>query len=85
MSMNNQKLLTLTIARVDGPVFTGEVEAIVVPGIDGEMTILPQHVALISPLRTGTLTVVHQGGKRDTFPVTQGTLEVSNNQATVLI
>ena len=79
------KTLQLTITRVDGPVYTGAVEGVIVPGIAGDMTILPQHAALISPLRPGTLTILHEGGRREDFMVTQGTLEVSDNQATVLL
>jgi F-type H+-transporting ATPase subunit epsilon len=79
------KTFTLTIARVDGPLFAGEVKSVVLPGSDGEMTILPDHTALITPLRTGTLTVTEADGSTRTFPVTTGTLEVSANRATILL
>ena len=75
----------LTITRVDGPVYSGEVKSLVIPGIEGEMTILPHHTAIISPLRIGTITVTKEDGSTEKFKVTSGTLEVSNNQATVLL
>lgn len=81
----SQKTFHLTITKVDGPVFAGAVQSVIVPGVAGEMTILPQHSALISPLKVGTLTVVKEDGAREVFPVTGGTLEVSDNQATVLL
>ena len=49
--MAQQKLLKLTIARVDGPLFDGEVVSVTVPGASGEMTLLAEHAALISPLK----------------------------------
>lgn len=81
----SQKLLQLTISRVDGPVFDGEVISVQVPGIDGEMTILPNHTALISPLKAGILTVTKADNTTETHTIEFGTLEISNNHATILI
>lgn len=81
----SQKTFNLTIARVDGAVFSGQALSITVPGVEGEMTILPGHVALVSPLRPGVLTVRTEEVPETTYDVTVGTLEVSNNQVTVLL
>lgn len=81
----SQHLLQLTISRVDGPVFFGDVRSVTLPGVDGEMTILANHTALISPLKAGTLTVQLADGSTEMYDVTQGTLEISNNQAIVLL
>ena len=80
----SQKLLHVTISKVDAPVFDGEVISVELPGIDGDMTILADHVPLISPLRPGTVTVTKADAK-ETFEVTTGVLEMSENHATVLI
>lgn len=77
--------LHLTITRIDGPVFAGDVRSVVVPGVDGEMTILPHHTALISPLAVGRLIVTHTDGRAEEIPVTTGTLEISDNRATILL
>ncbi len=79
------KTFQLSITKVDGPVFDGLVQSVNLPGVDGEMTILAHHVALISPLRPGVLTVVKEDGSKAEFAVSSGTLEVSDNQATVLL
>lgn len=79
------KTFLLTITRVDGPLFVGEAQSVQVPGISGDMTILPHHTALISPLRAGTVTVTEADGSVREFPVAMGTLEVSDNQATILL
>lgn len=80
-----QKLLQLTISRVDGALFSGEVISVQLPGAEGEMTILADHKPLISPLKTGVVTVTKSDGVVETFPVASGTLEVSKNHATVLV
>ncbi len=83
--MASQKLLQLTISRVDGPVFDGEVIAVSVPGVEGDMQILAHHEALISPLRKGSITIYKADGKKESHLLESGTLEVSNNHATILI
>ncbi|MDA8596709.1 F0F1 ATP synthase subunit epsilon [Candidatus Pacebacteria bacterium] len=82
--MAEQKLLKLTISKVDAPVFDGEVISVYVPGVTGDMEILAGHTALISPLKQGTLVVKKTDGQ-ETFEIDAGTLEISNNHATILI
>ena len=81
----SQRLLKLTIARVDGPVFDGEVISVAVPGAAGDMELLAGHESLISPLRSGEVRVKKADGDIVAFKFTSGTLEVSNNHATILI
>lgn len=83
--MAEQKLLKLTIARVDGPVFQGDVVSVALPGTSGAMELLANHEALISPLRAGEIRIKQADGTVETIAVEAGTLEVSNNHATVLI
>ncbi len=83
--MAEQNLLKLTVSKVDAPIFDGEVESVIVPGIDGEMEILAHHTALISPLKSGAITIKKAGGESETHEIESGTLEVSDNHATVLI
>ena len=83
--MAEQKLLKLTVARVDGPLFDGNVISVMVPGAAGAMEILANHEALISPLKAGTLTIKTVDGGREEHAITGGTLEVSNNHATILL
>ena len=83
--MAEQKLLELTISRVDGPVFDGDVIAVSVPGTEGDMQILANHSALISPLKKGTVTIHKADGKIESHLIEAGTLEISNNCATILI
>ena len=83
--MAEQNLLKLTISRVDGPVFDGDVIAVSVPGVDGDMQILAHHSALISPLKEGILVIEKSDSSEETFVIKSGTLEISNNHATILI
>ena len=83
--MVEQNLLKLTVSKVDAPVFDGEAISVLVPGVDGEMEILANHTALISPLKEGTITIKKADGETETHHIHSGTLEISNNHATILI
>ncbi|MEZ4200111.1 MAG: hypothetical protein R3B69_00705 [Candidatus Paceibacterota bacterium] len=82
--MAEQKLLKLTISKVDGPVYDGEVVSVTVPGIAGDMTLLAHHAPLISPLKEGSI-VIQAEDEQKIIQITGGTLEVSENHATILI
>ncbi len=84
-NMTEQKLLKLTVTRVDGPVFDGEVVSVALPGAAGAMEIFANHESLISPLKAGDVKIKKNSGEVETVTITQGTLEISNNHATVLI
>ena len=79
-----QKTLHLTLSKVDGPLFNGPILSVTLPGADGEMTLLPDHEALISFLRPGVITV-RTTQEEQQFQVESGTLEISDNQVTVLL
>jgi len=79
------KLLNLTISRVDLPVFGGEVVSVTVPGTAGEMTLLANHAPIISPLKEGTILIKKESGEDESVSITSGTLELSDNHATILI
>ena len=79
------KFLKLTIARVDGPVFDGEVVSVTLPGTEGEMTIMADHEPLVSALKAGTVTVRPATGDNPAYSLQNGTVEVRDNHATILI
>ncbi len=78
-------LLKLTVSKVDAPVFDGEVISVHVPGAAGEMEVMANHEPLISPLKAGEVTIKKSDGTQDKYVIESGTLEISNNHATVLI
>lgn len=83
--MAENKLLKLTVSKVDGPVFDGEVISVGVPGIAGEMEILANHEPLISPLKKGSLKIKYESGEVESIDIETGTLEINHNHATILI
>ncbi len=61
-----------------------EVEAVVVPGAEGDFTVLPGHSRLISTVRPGVITVFQGGRAADRIFVEGGFAEVTPQGCTVL-
>jgi len=65
-------------------VFSGEVEAVVVPGIDGEFTVLKDHAPLISTLKPGIVVIDETPSKKLRLFVPGGFAEVAPSGLTIL-
>lgn len=64
--------------------FTGEVEDVVVPGVEGEMTVLKDHAPLMTTLKPGIVSIGETGGKRTRLYVRGGFADVSPVGLTIL-
>jgi F-type H+-transporting ATPase subunit epsilon len=75
--------LKLEIITPEGIVYSDDVEMVTLPGIVGEMGVLPQHVPLMTQMVPGEI-IVHKNG-RDTFIATgEGLIEVEARRVSVL-
>ena len=52
--------------------FTGEVESVVVPGSEGELTVMKDHAPLMTTLKPGIVTVNESGGRSQRLFVPTG-------------
>ena len=75
--------LKLDIVTIERLAFSGEVDIVVAPGVEGELGILPRHAPLITALSEGELRF-RQGAEEQSFAIGGGYLEVLNNEVTVL-
>ena len=73
----------LEIVTAEKLVYTGYVDILVVPGVDGELSILPGHAPLLTLLKSGEMRVV-EDGQESYIAVSGGFLEVLNNKAGIL-
>jgi F-type H+-transporting ATPase subunit epsilon len=79
MSSFNVNILTPTSELAKGL----SAESLIIPTVQGEITVLPEHTHLISVLDTGVLTLVN-GKESKKFVITTGTLKVLNSDITIL-
>ena len=63
--------------------FSGDVDQVDLPGVEGDMGILADHAPLVTTLRPGILTIFN-GGARESAVVIGGIAEVSPAGLTVL-
>ena len=63
--------------------FSGDVDILVAPGVDGEMGILPHHSPLLTTLKAGVLRV-RRAGVEEVFAISGGVMEVRPEIVTVL-
>jgi F-type H+-transporting ATPase subunit epsilon len=63
--------------------FSGEVDQVDIPGVEGDFGVLAGHAPVIAAIRPGILTVF-SGGKREKIIVAGGLAEVSEKGLTVL-
>lgn len=67
-------------------VFSGEVDAISLPGISGRFQILDHHAPIISALDKGAITLSITGSKDEKqYEIKGGVVEMLNNYVVVLI
>ncbi|MDO8559088.1 MAG: ATP synthase F1 subunit epsilon [bacterium] len=78
-------MFSLSISAIDKIIFDGEAQSLTLPGAEGELTILKNHIPLITPLSKGKI-LIKTGKKEDlNFPISGGVLEVSPEKVTVLV
>lgn len=78
-------MFKLKILSAEKSYFEGEVKALIVPGVIGDMEILSHHAPILSLLKKGTLTYRDAANAAHTMEIVNGLLEVSNHNATVLL
>ncbi len=64
--------------------FTGEVESVVVPGTEGEFTVLKDHAPLMSTLKPGVVTIAEGGSRQTKLYVRGGFADVNPSGLTIL-
>ncbi len=75
--------LQLDVITPERNVLSEPVDEVRVPGLNGELGILPGHTPLISQLQTGVLTYT-QGGSARRLHVSGGFVEVKDDRVSVL-
>ncbi|GAB1418831.1 hypothetical protein MASR2M12_15960 [Bacteroidales bacterium] len=76
--------MNLEIITPDKTVFTGEVDLVQLPGIDGLFEILNNHAPMIAALGKGRIKTMDTEKKLQYFEINGGMLEVLENKVLVL-
>ena len=76
--------IQLSIIAPEGKVFEADVDRVEVPGLDGELGILPGHTEMISLLKPDGLLTYHIGANSVEVSVDGGFVEVGPDRVVVL-
>jgi F-type H+-transporting ATPase subunit epsilon len=79
------KTLHVDIVSAEHSIFSGEAEMVIAPGEAGELGVLPEHAALLTRIKPGTLRIKIPGENREEIIyVSGGMMEVQPHVVTVL-
>jgi F-type H+-transporting ATPase subunit epsilon len=73
------------IITPEGMAFSGEAEMVVVPGVEGELGVLPRHQPIIAQLGVGEVRVRTEGGAWHRFAAADGYFSMQGQRAIVLV
>lgn len=77
--------MVLEVLTPDEQLFSGEIEAVSVPGINGKFQILENHAPIVSALSKGHVEIKQSNGELKTFEIEQGFIEVLKNEVSLLV
>ena len=75
--------LKLEIVTPQATMFSGDVEMVTLPGVDGEMGVYPNHVRLMTQMVPGQVTVQQNGGEH-LIAVGEGMVEVTARRVSIV-
>lgn len=78
------KTIELKIVTPDRVLLQETVEAVSIPTVEGEITVLPEHLPIIAAMKPGELRIKREG-KESFFAVTRGVVEVDGKLITILV
>lgn len=78
------EMLQLEIVTPERKVFEAGVDRVEIPGLDGELGVLPGHAKLVSQLKPAGLLTYHIGDEKGEIAISDGFVEVANDRVIVL-
>ncbi len=75
--------LRLKIVTPDATVYSEDVDMVTLPGVEGQLGILPMHIPLMTQMVPGEI-IVRQNGKDRFLAVGEGLIEVTGDHVAIL-
>jgi len=75
--------IRLEIVTPEATVYSEDVDMVTLPGIEGQMGVLPHHVRLITQMIPGEL-IVRKAGRTDFLAVGEGLVDVTGERVSIL-
>jgi F-type H+-transporting ATPase subunit epsilon len=75
--------IKLEIITPEGVTYSDDVDMVTLPGIEGEMGIYPQHVPLMTQVKSGEVSA-HKGSENIFLAIGEGFAEVTSNRVAIM-
>jgi F-type H+-transporting ATPase subunit epsilon len=82
---SDAKAIKLSIVTPEKTVYSNEVLEVTIPTGAGEITVLPNHIPLISTIRTGEIRVKLANNTTQPFAISSGVVEVQPSSKVVIL
>ncbi len=83
--MADERVLHVDVVTPEGEVYRGEVEMVVLPGVEGELGVLARHQPLVTLLAVGETRVKKRDGEYDRLATGIGYAEVLFDKVLVVV
>jgi len=75
--------LKLEIVTPEAKIYSEDVEMVTLPGVEGEMGVLPMHVPLMTQVSAGEL-IARQGGRDHFLAIGEGFVQITGDRVAVM-
>jgi F-type H+-transporting ATPase subunit epsilon len=76
--------MTVEVVTPERVVYSGQAEMVIARGVVGDLGILPNHMPLVSPLKTAPVRIKTEGENEVKMAVSGGFMEVRGDKVTIL-
>tara|TARA_B100001094_G_scaffold219264_2_gene213352 strand:- start:783 stop:1019 length:237 start_codon:yes stop_codon:yes gene_type:complete len=74
----------LEILSAEEKIFSGEVDSVILPGVNGQFQVLNNHAPIVSSLSNGKI-IYSEKSKKNSLDIKGGIVEVLDNKVNALI
>lgn len=76
--------MKLTVVTMDGSLFEGTADEVILPGSSGGLGIRKGHAPLVVLLKQGEVVAIH-GQSRETIPTSSGIASITSQEVTIYV
>ena len=77
--------MKLIIVKIDQKIFEGDFKSVIVPALNGEMEVLPNHTPFLSPLGSGIVKYIDSNDQYKEIKIDSGFVEVNKTETIVIL
>ena len=80
-----ESTLKLSIVTPNGSIFDGNIKSVIMPGINGEFGVIPNHSSLVTSLDVGVIEITNIDATTSAIAINWGYAKVNENSVDILV